>query len=341
LKSAHASVPLSLRELAELALAPPHAPVDFSPLSERKALLFDARGNVGLSLSEREAVAKWLLHLSCPTIAVVDAGDDDVVVRAADVTLADDSEVAPLLAPIQHSPIAAAILVQLLRATEGLSIPSALTAESLAYSTLQSGPEFRSWLADNPHPADDGVADDGLPVLVVRTDDRLDIELNRASRRNAISVEVRDGLVEAFQLAAADNSIRAVRLSGRGRCFSVGGDLVEFGSAADPATAHVVRSLTLPARFLVECADRVEVHVQGACIGAGVELPAFARRVIAADDAFFQLPELRFGLIPGAGGCVSIPRRIGRQRAAWLALSGRRINAGKALEWGLVDEIVS
>ena len=72
-------------------------------------------------------------------------------------------------------------------------------------------------------------------------------------------------------------------------------------------------------------------------MGAGIELPAFARRVVAAEDAFFQLPELSLGLIPGAGGTVSIPRRIGRQRTARLALSGERLDAATALEWGLVD----
>ncbi|HQZ02024.1 MAG TPA: enoyl-CoA hydratase/isomerase family protein, partial [Thauera sp.] len=61
----------------------------------------------------------------------------------------------------------------------------------------------------------------------------------------------------------------------------------------------------------------------------------------ASPTSFFQLPEIRFGLIPGAGGCVSIPRRIGRQRTAYLALSARRINAATALEWGLIDEIVA
>jgi enoyl-CoA hydratase/carnithine racemase len=68
-------------------------------------------------------------------------------------------------------------------------------------------------------------------------------------------------------------------------------------------------------------------------------MAAFAKRVIAAENAFFQLPELEMGVIPGAGGCVSIPRRIGRQRAAFMAISGRRINARTALAWGLVDAI--
>jgi enoyl-CoA hydratase/carnithine racemase len=70
-----------------------------------------------------------------------------------------------------------------------------------------------------------------------------------------------------------------------------------------------------------------------------VELPAFAGRVVAAPDATFRLPEVGFGLVPGAGGTVSVPRRIGRQRAAWLALTGAVVDARTALAWHLVDEI--
>ncbi len=79
--------------------------------------------------------------------------------------------------------------------------------------------------------------------------------------------------------------------------------------------------------------------VHGACVGAGVELPAFAARVVAREDATFELPELSMGLVPGAGGTVSLPRRIGRQRTAWLCLTGARIDARAALAWGLVDEV--
>jgi enoyl-CoA hydratase/carnithine racemase len=70
-----------------------------------------------------------------------------------------------------------------------------------------------------------------------------------------------------------------------------------------------------------------------------LEIAAFAGRLTAMPDAWFQLPELAMGLIPGAGGCVSVPRRIGRQRAALMILSGKRINATTALRWGLIDAI--
>jgi enoyl-CoA hydratase/carnithine racemase len=219
----------------------------------------------------------------------------------------------------------------------------ALAMESLAYATLQSGPEFRTWLqshrSEHP-PIQQGAADDEPPLVLSRSDDELRIELNRPSQRNAISMAMRDALVEAFALVTADDSIRVARVSGRGRCFSIGGDLEEFGAVPDPATGHVIRNLTLPARNMLRCLSRVEFHVHGACIGAGIELPAFSRCLTASADAFFQLPELRFGLIPGAGGCVSLPRRIGRQRTALLVLSGRRLPAEEALRWGLIDSVV-
>ena len=88
-------------------------------------------------------------------------------------------------------------------------------------------------------------------------------------------------------------------------------------------------------------ASRVSVHLHGACMGAGIELPAYAHRIVAAPDAVISLPEIGLGLVPGAGGTVSIPRRIGRQRTAWLGLTGARIDASTALDWGLVDEVVA
>jgi enoyl-CoA hydratase/carnithine racemase len=76
-------------------------------------------------------------------------------------------------------------------------------------------------------------------------------------------------------------------------------------------------------------------------VGAGIELPAFARRVVAAPDTLIRLPEIAMGLIPGAGGTASIPPRIGRHRTAYLALTGTTLTAEQALGWGLVDAIAA
>jgi len=72
-----------------------------------------------------------------------------------------------------------------------------------------------------------------------------------------------------------------------------------------------------------------------------VELPAFARRVVAAPGTTFRLPEVAMGTIPGAGGTVSLPRRVGRQRTLLLALSGIALPVEHALRWRLVDQMES
>ncbi|MEN8161352.1 MAG: enoyl-CoA hydratase/isomerase family protein, partial [Myxococcota bacterium] len=163
--------------------------------------------------------------------------------------------------------------------------------------------------------------------------------LDRPERRNAFSAEMRDALCEALALVIQDASLRRVVLTGEGPSFSSGGDLDEFGTHPDPATAHAIRATRNAALLLSRCADRVEARVHGACVGAGVELPAFCRRVVADPGAFFQLPEVGMGLVPGAGGTVSLPRRIGRQRTAWLALTGQRLAVETARAWGLVDDV--
>jgi len=238
---------------------------------------------------------------------------------------------------VRCSPMASVTLVHVLRTTASMPVGVGLVVESLAYSTLQAGPEFRAWLASGARPAPK--RSDEPAVLLSREGDELTITLNRAAARNAFNVEVRDGLVAAFELVAADQSIARAHLRGAGPSFCSGGDLSEFGTAPDPLTAHLVRTSRSAAAVLHACTERVTAHVHGACVGAGTELPAFAGTVIADRSARFRLPEVAMGLIPGAGGTVSIPRRIGRERTAYLALTGATIDAATAQAWGLVDAI--
>ena len=215
------------------------------------------------------------------------------------------------------------------------------SVESLGYATLQSGEEFKRWLAQhrvqNPVPPAREV---GSPVLLDRQGDQLTLVLNQPENDNAFSVEMRDALWEAFKLVELDDSIRQVNVSAVGRCFCTGGELSEFGLISSPATAHLIRSQVSSAKLLLSSADRYHFHVHKACVGSGIELPACAGRLTAASKTVFWLPELSMGLIPGAGGCVSISRRIGRRRTAYLVLMNKKIDAKKALEWGLIDGIV-
>ena len=235
------------------------------------------------------------------------------------------------------NPIAAATLLEVLRITEHMPIDDALHVESLAYSMLLAGPEFARWLAARPPVDAPPIADE--PVLLERDGDELVITLNRPERNNAYAAAMRDALVDALELGVADPSLH-VTLRGNGRSFCSGGDLAEFGTTPDVATAHRIRMERSAGRLLAQLRDRVTVECKGACIGAGIELAAFAGHVTATKRAFFRLPEVSMGLIPGAGGTVSIARRIGRDATAELCLTGRRLRADQALALGLVDEIV-
>ncbi len=325
-------------------LRSPDALETFSPLTGDAVLLVDLASEGGRPAPEAIAAARAALaRLPCPTVAVNSTALSPLatgLVEAFDVVATSDAELAPILDAVARTPLAALALVQLLRHGEGLDLERGLLAESLVYATLQGGPEFAAWLAARPPPTQRKASDEPA-VRVERDRDRLHLILNRPEQHNAYSAEMRDALVEGLQIALWDASITEIVLRGEGPSFCSGGDLREFGTLPDPATAHAIRSTRNAARLLADCAGRLRVEVHGACVGAGAELPAFAGRVVARADAFFQLPELAMGLVPGAGGSVSIPRRIGRQRTAWLALSGARLDADTALRWGLVDEVAS
>lgn len=244
---------------------------------------------------------------------------------------------ATLVGAIRGNPRSAAIAVQLLRHIGGHPIDAALHHESMAYGLLQGSDEHKAWRAGRVRSGGEAAAP-GV-VHIARDGDCLDILLDRPQASNAIDRGMRDALREAFTLAALDEDIQ-VRMRAAGKAFSIGAELGEFGTTCDPATAHAIRMETLPAHMIARCADRFSAHVQGACVGTGVEMTAFAQMLTATPNAWFQLPELSMGIIPGAGGCVSLTRRIGRQRAALMILSGKRIGAKTALDWGLIDAIV-
>jgi len=240
-------------------------------------------------------------------------------------------------ATIGSNPIAATTLALLLRESAGRSVAAGLIAESAAYSTLQAGPEFARWRAERPRRQRD---DDDLPRVRTRRDgSHLEITLTRPDARNALDVAMRDALHDALLIAALDSEVARVDLAGDGPAFCAGGDLDEMGRRIDPASAHLIRLHRSPARLLSNLAPRTTAHLHGACAGSGIELPAFADRVLAAPDTAFSLPEIGLGLVPGAGGTVSLPARIGRHRTAWLALTGRTIDAPSAVAWGLADDI--
>ena len=249
-----------------------------------------------------------------------------------DVATPDPTDVA---SGVAASPRAAVLSAQVLRGAGTRSTEEGLIVESFAYATLQAGPEFASWLAEQGR----RVRNDDTPRVRVDDHDGIAvITLDRPRLRNLLDARMRDELVDCLRALQLDPS-RPIRLVGAGPAFCAGGDPAEFGTVADPTTAHLIRSSANVAPWLAAVGPRTTAVVHGPCVGAGVELAAFCHRVTAAPDSRFRLPETRMGLMPGAGGTVSVPARIGRQRTLEWLLNGLEIDATTALDWGLVDEI--
>ncbi|OBF91156.1 enoyl-CoA hydratase [Mycobacterium sp. 852002-51163_SCH5372311] len=285
--------------------------------------------------------------------SVADFADAESCLEAASFTLTEEpcadrrvvtvdslpDALAELTQRCERWPHASSVCDDVLRTVDAKAATLAgVVAESLAYSTLQAGPEFTRWL-DERGPA--RMPDIAEPVQAEREGNTLRIRFNRPQRHNAFSTDARAALLDALIVAQLDSSVTEIVLSGNGPSFCSGGDLAEFGTFADPASAHLARTRHSPALALdaltarLGRACRAEVH--GRVLGSGLEMAAFCGWIDAQSDSVFGLPELGLGLIPGAGGTVSVTRRIGRWRTAYLVLSGHTIDKQTALAWGLVD----
>jgi hypothetical protein len=149
---------------------------------------------------------------------------------------------------IAQWPIAAAGCDDVLRAFDADAPASTgVVTESLAYSTLQSGPEFTRWLRERGPATVPDIPD---PVVAERDGNTLHVRFNRPQRHNAFSTDARAALLEALEVARLDPSITEVVLAGEGPSFCSGGDLAEFGTFTDPASAHLARTRHSPALVL-------------------------------------------------------------------------------------------
>jgi len=150
---------------------------------------------------------------------------------------------------------------------------------------------------------------------------------------NALSADVRRGLLAAVEAADADSAVEAVLIVGAGRNFIAGADIREFGKPPVPPLLPDV------CNRIEACAKPVVAAIHGAALGGGLEVALAAHYRIAVDGAKLGLPEVQLGLLPGAGGTQRTPRLIGAQAALDLILSGRHASAKEALALGLIDRL--
>ncbi|MGA9914917.1 MAG: 3-hydroxyacyl-CoA dehydrogenase NAD-binding domain-containing protein [Paraburkholderia sp.] len=152
---------------------------------------------------------------------------------------------------------------------------------------------------------------------------------------NALSADVRRGLLAAIEAADADSAVEAVLIVGAGRNFIAGADIREFGKPPVPP------SLPDVCNRIEACAKPVVAAIHGAALGGGLEVALAAHYRLAVNGAKLGLPEVQLGLLPGAGGTQRTPRLIGAPAALDLILSGRHAGAKEALALGLIDRLGS
>ena len=171
-------------------------------------------------------------------------------------------------------------------------------------------------------------------VTLHHHDDILEVLLDNPPV-NALSSALRQAISDAIKQAEADSTVRAVVLRGAGKLFSAGADITEFGRPwVEPSLPALVAEIEA-------CSKPVLAAIHGTCFGGGLEVTLACHYRIAAPSAKLGMPEVKLGLIPGAGGTQRVPRLVGPAAALDLIVGGEPIGAQKALELGLVDKLAS
>ena len=172
------------------------------------------------------------------------------------------------------------------------------------------------------------------------------IELNRPDRLNAWNRQFGFDLLAAVEAVAEDDEVRAVVITGAGRGFSSGADLREMGTNDDVTPeGHPDVRKTLTERYhpiitgIRHMPKPVVAAVNGPAVGIGCSLALACDLIVAAESAYFLLAFVNIGLVPDGGSSVFVPARAGHARAFEMAMLGERIEAPRALEWGLINRV--
>ncbi len=171
------------------------------------------------------------------------------------------------------------------------------------------------------------------------------IELNRPQALNAWNKQLGEDLLAALAHAAADEAVRAVRITGAGRAFSSGADLRDISGddltpEGRPNVYGVLTERYHPIMHAIrEMEKPVVAAVNGGAVGIGCSLALCCDLVLATQSAYFLLAFVNIGLVPDGGSSLFVPTRIGMARAAEMAMLGERVSAAQALDWGLVNRV--
>lgn len=164
------------------------------------------------------------------------------------------------------------------------------------------------------------------------------LRINRPEARNALNMRVRTLLAEHFQALHADETCRAIVVTGDEKAFAAGADLRELGETT--VVDQVLRGTWRLWKSVKDCEKPVIAAVSGFALGGGCELALHADIIVAGESARLGQPEVKVGIMPGAGGTQRLLRAVGKYRAMKILLTGDMVPAREALEMGLVSEVV-
>jgi enoyl-CoA hydratase/carnithine racemase len=157
---------------------------------------------------------------------------------------------------------------------------------------------------------------------------------------NALNTQVQEELRAAAGAAAADSEVRAIIVYGGEKVFAAGADIKEMADMGYVAMSARAGALSSAFDALARVPKPVVAAVTGYALGGGCELALACDWRVAAEDAKLGQPEIKLGIIPGAGGTQRLARLVGPARAKDIVFSGRMVDAGEALRIGLVDRVV-
>ena len=164
------------------------------------------------------------------------------------------------------------------------------------------------------------------------------VTLNRPEAMNALSRQLRRDFVNTFQRCQADDNVRVIILTGKGKAFCAGFDLKELGSENTDNAAEEVNNEV--AEAMAEFDGPIIGAINGHCITGGFEMALACDVLIASENARFADTHARVGILPGWGLSQKLPRMIGLSRAKEISFTGAPVFAQQAYEWGLVNHVV-
>lgn len=177
-------------------------------------------------------------------------------------------------------------------------------------------------------------------VLTERLDKHVAlIRINRPAARNALNLNVRQRLGQEVEAAAADPEVRCLVITGSEKAFAAGADLRELADRS-PVDLMLLTAAQRAWQALVTCPKPVVAAVNGFAFGGGCELAMHCDLIVAGEGASFCQPEIKVGIIPGAGGTQRLTRAVGKFKAMRMLLTGLAVSGAEAERIGLASEVV-